>query len=146
MCKALSLLLSRAYYFSKINQPPIAYNLSNESSHDKLKNRSYPDRTHTHRRHTPPQLISQAERKWHTSIIMTKRPLPLNTDFKREHYCRERRPSPERDESAWKGSSLCTLHYISRLDFLNREDQADMPLHRVIGGTLGLIKCKSEIN
>lgn len=50
--KALWLLLSRAYYFSKINQPPIAYNLSNESSHDKLKNLSDPDRTHTYTSHS----------------------------------------------------------------------------------------------
>ncbi len=52
LCKALWLLLSRAYYFSKINQPLIAYNPSNESSHDKLKNLSYPDRTHTSTSHT----------------------------------------------------------------------------------------------
>lgn len=52
LSKTLWLLLSQAYYFSKINQPPIAYNLSNESSHDKLKNLSYPDRTHTYTSHT----------------------------------------------------------------------------------------------
>lgn len=136
-CNSLELIT-----FSKINQPPIAYNLSNESSHDKLKNLSYPDRTHTRTSHTTTSHFSGWAQMAHIYNHDKKTPaikcrLQTGTLAERKaSFSRERRECLERIFI-----TRPSLYITARLSEQRKSWKTPLVLHkRMIGGTLGLIK------
>lgn len=147
LCKALWLLLSRAYYFSKINQPPNAYNRSNESSHDKLKNLSYPDRTHTSTSHTTTTHFSGWAQMAHIYNHDKKTPaikcrLQTGTLVQRKaSFSRERRECLERIFIIHPSLYIMARFSEQRKSGWYLMKNTTGSAQRVIGGTLGLIKC-----